>query len=145
MKEFSKWLGIGLVLMLVIVFVLLAINYILPADWQMGSEILLVLVGAILSVMFTYIPSLRIQFAGLSSTQKSLVNLVLMILMGVVMFVGTCSLLLPIPGIECSQAGVKTLALYIFLAAGGNQLAYVASPQPVDVVNAKMDRDFGAE
>ncbi len=143
MKGFLKWFGIGLVLLVVIVFLLLAVNSILPPEWSLSVEILLLLASAVLSIMFTYLPSLRTQFAALNSAQKSTVNLALVILLSVVIFVGTCTSIFTIPGIECTQTSLRTLAIYIFLAAGGNQLAYVASPQPVDVTEAKLERIQG--
>lgn len=143
MKTFLKWFGIGVVILVITVMVLLAINLILPPEWKMGSEVLIFLSAAILSGLFTYFPELRVVFAGLESKYKSYVNLALIVLLSVVMYLGTCTGLLPIAGIECSQAGIKTLALYIFLAAGGNQLTYNYSPQPVDVREAKAARSSG--
>ncbi len=140
MGKLLRWLGIGVVLLVITVFVLLAINYALPQGWKLEAAIFVTLAGAILSVGFTFLPGLRTAFAGLSSAHKSLVNLILMLVLAVVMFLGTCSDYLPIAGVLCSQEGAKALALYVFLAIAGNQIAYTASPQPVDVREAKSLR-----
>ena len=142
MKTFLKWFGIGFIVLLITVFVLLAINTILPPGWTMGPAVLVGLTAAIVSGSFTFLPKLRVEFAGLPSEYKSYVNLGLMVLLAVVMYVGSCTGLLIIVGIVCSQAGLTTLALYVFLAAGGNQLAYNFSPQPVDVKAAKLERNI---
>ena len=141
MKTFLKWLGIGFILLLIIGFALLAINVILPPGWNLSANIFIVLTAAVLSILFTYVPVLRTAFAALPSEHKSLVNLVLVVLLAVFMYIGTCTGLLPIAGIECSRVGLQTLALYVFLAVGGNQITYVASPLPEDVQVEKDARE----
>jgi len=119
------------------------INMVLPPGWELGPEVMLVLAASVLSLSFTYLPVWRTQFAALSSEQKVYVNLGLMVFLAAFMFIGTCTTWLIIPGVVCTQLGLKTLLLYIFLAAGGNQLTYVASAQPVDVIEAKVERNAG--
>ena len=140
MSKFSKWFVIGLVILVITVFVLLVINMQLPDGWKLGSEELLVLAGAVLSLSFTYLPTWRAEFAALSAEQKVYINLGLATLLAIFMFIGTCTTWLPIPGVVCTQTGLKTLLLYIFLAGGGNQVVYIASPQPADVIAAKTMR-----
>lgn len=141
MKKFFEWFVVGLVIILISVAVLLVVNQILPEGWKLTSEILLGLSAIVLSLAFTYLPKLRVKFATLASHQKSLVNLVLVTLLAIVMFLGTCIELFLIPGLTCSTAGIRTLVIYIVIAVGGNQLAYVASAQPADVLEAKANRD----
>lgn len=142
MKQFLKWLLVGLVVLVITVSVLLVINVILPEGWTLSSEILLGVAAIVLSLVFTYWPGLRVQFAGLTSAQKSLVNLISVTILSTVMFLGACVQLFEIPGLACSTAGIKQLAIYVIIAAGGNQLAYIASAQPADVLDAKIVRDF---
>lgn len=142
MKEFLKWLLVGSVVLVITVALLLVVNVILPEGWQLSSEILLGLSAIVVSLVFTYWPSLRVKFAALSSAQKSLVNLVSVSILAVVMFLGTCVGLFEIPGLACTSYGMRTLAIYVIIAVGGNQLAYIASAQPADVVAAKMMRDI---
>jgi len=119
----------------------LAANTILPEGWTLSSEILLGLSAIGLSVVLSYWPKVRVQFASLPSHYKSLVNLISVTLLAILMFLGTCVELFVIPGLECSTAGIKQLAVYVIIAVGGNQLAYVASAQPADVIEAKNIRD----
>lgn len=141
MKTFLRWFVVGLVILVCIVLVLLAINWVLPPDWKMDSEVLITLAAAVLSLVFMYFPKLRTEFAGLPSETKLYVNVGLVVLLAVFMFLGTCTGWLPIAGIVCTQAGLKTLLVYVFLAGGGNQLTYKVSGVPADVKLAKANRD----
>ena len=139
--KFVKWFAFALVVLVVFVAILLVANTILPPGWTLSSEILLGLSAIGLSLVFSYWPSVRVQFAGLSSAQKSLVNLISVTILAIVMFLGVCVQLFEIPGLACSTAGIKQLAIFVIIAVGGNQLAYVASAQPADVIEAKVVRD----
>ncbi len=141
MKKFFQWFAIGLVVLIISILALLAINELLAPGWKMDADVLITVAAVILSLTFMYLPKLRTQFAGLPSEHKLYVNIVLVVLLAVLMFLGTCTKWLPIPGIICSQAGLKTLLVYVFLAAGGNQLAYKVSSPPSDVQLAKANRD----
>ena len=143
MKSFLKWFVIGLVLLVITFLVLLAVNEFLPPGWKLDSEVLITLSAAILSLMFMFIPKLRVAFAGLPSEHKLYVNVVLVILLALFMFLGTCTRFLPIAGIVCDQGGLKTLLVYVLLAVGGNQLTYKVSDQPNDVRLAKSNRATG--
>lgn len=139
--KFVKWFAFALVVLVVFVGLLLAANTILPEGWTLSSEILLGLSAIGLSLVLSYWPSVRVQFAALSSVHKSLVNLISVTILAIVMFLGVCVQLFEIPGLACSAAGIKQLAIYVIIAVGGNQLAYVASAQPADVIEAKVIRD----
>jgi len=139
--KFVKWFAFALVVLVVFVGLLLAANEILPDGWTLSSEILLGLSAIGLSLVLSYWPSVRVQFAALSSAHKSLVNLISVTILAIVMFLGVCVQLFEMPGLACSAAGIKQLAIYVIIAVGGNQLAYVASAQPADVIEAKVIRD----
>lgn len=140
MKEFLKWFGVGLVILAITVSVLLVVNQILPEGWTLTSEILLGLAAIVLSLTFTYLPGLRVKFATLTDTNKALVNLISVTVLAVVMFLGMCIDLFDIPGITCTNEGLRTLVIYLVIAIGGNQLAYVPSVKPSDVIDAKSER-----
>lgn len=139
--KFLKWFGFAIAVLVVFVGVLLAANVILPERWTLSSEILLGLAAVGLSLVLSYWPSVRVQFASLPSHYKSLVNLISVTLLAVLMFLGACVELFEIPGLACSAGGIKQLAIYVIVAVGGNQLAYTASAQPADVIEAKAIRD----
>ena len=140
--KFLKWFGFAIVVLVVFVGVLLAANVILPEGWTLSSEILLGLAAVGLSLVLSYWPSVRVQFASLPSHYKSLVNLISVTLLAVLMFLGACVELFEIPGLACSAGGIKQLVIFVIIAVGGNQLAYTASAQPADVIEAKLVRDF---
>jgi FtsH-binding integral membrane protein len=139
--KFLKWFGFALVVLVVFVAVLLAANVILPEGWTLSSEILLGLAAIGLSLVLSYWPSVRVQFASLPSHYKSLVNLISVFLLAIIMYLGVCVQFFEIPGLVCTAAGIKQLAIYVIIAVGGNQLAYIASAQPADVIEAKIIRD----
>ncbi len=142
MKVYLRWIGIGLVVLVVTLLILLAaFGAMFPEGTQASSEVLIVLAGGVLSLVFMYLPGMRVQFAELRSEQKQLINLVLIILLAVGMLVMTCTNFYVIPGILCTKNGVLQLLIYVFLAGGGNQLTYKYSPEPIDVKNAKAVRD----
>lgn len=140
--KFLKWFGFAIAVLVVFVGVLLAANVILPEGWTLSSEILLGLAAVGLSLVLSYWPSVRVQFARLPSHYKSLVNLISVTLLAVLMFLGACVELFEIPGLACSAGGIKQLAIFVIIAVGGNQLAYTASAQPTDVIEAKIMRDI---
>lgn len=142
MKNVLQWIGICLIVLLVCMIVILGAANFLPQGSVLGEEVLIALAGVVLSIIFTYMPGLRVTFGGLESETKQLIQLILIACIAAIMFGFTCSAFFMVPGVECTKQGLITLIIYIFLAAGGNQLAYKLSPQPGDVKNAKADRDL---
>lgn len=140
MKGTVKWLVYGLLVLVIAIVVLLAIDTILPTGWKLSPEVLLLVSSAVLSLSFTYIPAWRVDFASLDSQTKVYINLGLVTLITILMFAGTCTGWVPIAGVVCSTVGAKGLFLYLFVAVGGNQLTYVLSAQPADVIAAKNAR-----
>jgi hypothetical protein len=139
-----KWFGIGLVFLIlelvIIGFLLMAANYFLPEGWKIGSEIFVGLASITLSITWSFLPKVRVQFAALEASVKGVVNFILMVLLGVVMFVFTCSNWNPIPGVECTVQGAKALAVLIFIAVAGSYLTYGYTAPPADVKAAKAAR-----
>lgn len=142
---FLKWFGIGLLLLILEVFILgmlvMSANSYLPEGWQVTSEIFVAVVAIALSLTWSFLPNIRVKFAALSSGIKSLINLILMILLGVVMFMFSCLNWVVVPGVECSIEGGKALAVLIFVAATGNYLTYGYTSPPADVEEAKESRE----
>lgn len=141
MKTYLKWVGIGLVVLVLAILILItAFGAMMPPGTEASSEVLILLSAGILSLFFMYFPKLRVQFAELPSEQKQIINLVLIILLAIGMFVMTCTNFYLIPGITCDKTGILQLLIYVFLAGGGNQLTYKYSPQPADVKETKAAR-----
>jgi hypothetical protein len=112
----------------------------MPDGWKLDAQLFVFLAGAVLSAVWTFMPGLRIKFAELPSQTKIFVNLILMILMAILMMLFTCIGWSPVAGVVCSVDGGKSLIILVFMAIVGNQLTYVASPQPEDVKTAKLYR-----
>lgn len=140
MNSFLKWFGIGIVILVITLLVLLAFETVLPEGTMVNAEVLVVLAAAVLSLTFTYFPKLRVSFASLASEQKQMVNLGLIVLLAGGMFLLTCGGISALPGVICTKDGVIQMLVYIFLASGGNQLAYKLSPQTKDVKLTKASR-----
>jgi hypothetical protein len=140
MKAFLKWFAIGLVIIMIASLVLMAIDQLLPEGWKLEAQWFVFLAGAVLSATWTFMPGLRVQFAVLKTETKVLINLILMVLLAGLMMLFTCVGWSPIAGVICTVAGAKALGVLVFMAIVGNQLTYVASPQPDDVKDAKFNR-----
>jgi hypothetical protein len=139
--KFFKWFMFAIVVLIVAVAVLMVVTLILPPGWQLTSEIMTGLAAMILSITLNYWAGVRVSFAEMKSEYKALVNDGSVIILAVIMFLGTCVQLFEIPGLVCSASGLRALSLLVIVAVGGNQLTYVASAQPSDVVEAKYRRN----
>ena len=109
---------------------------------NLTSEILVSIAGVVLSLLFSYIPGLRVWFAALVTEKKQLLMLgALVIVTGGVFGLG-CAGVLDI-GIACDKAGVIAIIRLLILALIANQSTYLISPQTNDVIIAKQLRDDG--
>jgi hypothetical protein len=89
------------------------------------SEILLAVVGAILSLVFTYVPALKEWLDA--HPQKGLLMLAFVAIIAVAYFGLSCTPLAAQLGISvtCDQAGAIELVKAWFAIAAGNQLAFL--------------------
>lgn len=142
MKTFLKWFGIGLAILLIAFALLTVLNQLLPAGTQLDATILVFLAGAVLSLAWTFWPKMREQFAALSTGLKVLVNLILMLVLSGLIILFSCINWFPLPGVECSLSSAKDMVAMVIWAILGNQITYVASPQPDDVKDAKFNRPY---
>lgn len=108
----------------------------------MSAEFLAVLAGAVLSLLFSYIPGLNVWFGGLESTYKRLIMLGLLAAVAGVVYGMACAGWGESFGIAltCDQAGLVELLKAFGLAAIANQTAYGLSPEPAAVQVAKATR-----
>lgn len=142
MKTFLKWFGIGLVILLIAFALLTVLNKLLPEGTQLDATILVFLAGAILSLVWTFWPKMREQFAALSTGLKVLINLILMLVLCGLIILFSCIDWFPVSGVTCSLTSAKDLIAMVIWAIIGNQITYVASPQPEDVKDAKFNRSY---
>lgn len=108
----------------------------------MTAEILAVIAGVVLSLLFSYVPGLNAWFAALESTYKRLIMLGLLLVSAGAVYGLACLGWGASFGIAltCDQAGAIELLKAFGLAAIANQAAYGLSPEPARVVVAKAAR-----
>lgn len=100
------------------------------------------LAGAMLSLVFSYVPGVKEWFEGLDGTQKRLVMLGLLVLAAVMLMVLACSGLAvdfgvqaappestPVGVLACDRAGIVALVRAFLAAAVVNQTAYMLTPK----------------
>lgn len=110
---------------------------------EVNSQVIVAISGAILSLLFSYIPGLRVWYASLISEKKQLIMLGLLVLVTGGIFALGCFDILK-TGIECSKQGVVDLVLMLIAGVVANQATYLISPATNDAVVAKQLRDDGA-
>lgn len=93
----------------------------------MTSEQLGSIAGVVLSLVFSYVPGVRDQFAALETTVKRLIMAGLLLLVAVGALALSCANV--VPAVECSQAGAVTLIETFIAALVANQAAFLISPQ----------------
>lgn len=107
-----------------------------------SSEVLVGIAGVVLSLLFSYIPGLRVWYAALVSEKKQLLMLGLLVLVTGAIYALGCYGVID-TGIACDKNGVVSLAMMLITGLVSNQAAYMISPQPNDVIEAKAVRDDG--
>jgi hypothetical protein len=107
------------------------------ASFTLTSVILAALAGAVLSLLFSYIPGLNTWYAGKGEEVKKLIMLALLFLVAIVLFVLQCYSILD-AGLTCDQQGVIQLAWIFISAIVTNQSVFKISPQLAKVKKAKI-------
>jgi len=109
-------------------------------EFELTPEFLGAVVGAVLTVLFTYFPVLRTKFGELKTEQKSGIMLALLLVASVVIYLGQCVWPMWQAGLVCGQAGIWQVISIFVAAVMGNTATYVIAPQPSDVVEVKASR-----
>ena len=97
----------------------------------MSSEQLAAIAGIVLSLAFSYIPGLSNWYGALESTQKRLVMAMLLLVVAVGVFAGSCGNL--ITAVPCDKGGALALVNAFIAALVANQSAYLLSPRKLVV------------
>jgi hypothetical protein len=111
----------------------------------MTAEILALVAGVIISLLFSYIPGLNVKFGVLASETKRVILLGLMLAVGIVAFLLSCTTFggnFGIP-VVCTQGGLSELIKAFVLAAIANQTTYQLTTEPKSVTEAKASRAEG--
>ena len=105
----------------------------------MTAEMLASIAGAILSLLFSYVPGLNTWFAALGGEVKRLIMLVALALVAVGSYYLSCSGFggfLGLPPI-CNPEGIASLVMSLLAAIVANQSVFKLSPQLQSVKEAK--------
>ena len=91
------------------------------------ETVILGIVGAILSLVFSYVPAARVWLEG--QDNKGLVMLALVLVVSAGYFALSCSPFAADIGItvQCSRTGLFDVLRAVFVIASGNQLAFLYS------------------
>ena len=105
----------------------------------MNANGLSLLAGAVLALLFSYIPGLNAKFAALESTYKRLLMLGLLVLSAGAIYGMSCAGW-SLGGYEvaCDETGIKTMIELLIVAVIANQSTFLISPETKKVQEAKM-------
>lgn len=104
---------------------------------MMTPEILMSLLGAAMSLIFSYVPWLNEKFASLPADVKRLIMAGLLLVTAAVVYLGQCWLHLWAYDITCDRAGILHLLYIYLLALIANQSTYAITVLPAPVKTAK--------
>jgi hypothetical protein len=134
------FLAIALLVLLVGSVAAAAPGQVAEVDYGFTPELIAAVVGAVLSLAFSYFPVLRIKYAALPAESKSGI----MIGMNVLAVLGMCFLdyfeVFDF-GLLFDKGGIARIIMTFIAAMVANQTTYLASPQKLDVQSVKYDRD----
>lgn len=100
-------------------------------------EFLGLVVGALFSILFSYVPKLNVWFAALSTEAKQLSMLGLMLLSTAAIFGLGCGNIIPINDFVCNQSTAVYFIYVFILSVLSNQGTYKITPQTLAVRQAK--------
>lgn len=114
---------------------------------NLTAAVLLAVVGALLSVAFTWFPGMNTWYAGLDKDQQSAIMLGLLILAAAVMITLGCTGLIVVVGLVCTPQGIFTvvinLGVGLVTAMMANQGTYGLTkhlaPKSVKAIRAAKD------
>jgi hypothetical protein len=105
-------------------------------EFSVSPEFLALAAGAVLSLLFSYIPGLNGWYAGKAPEVKRLAMAGLLLVIAVVLVVLGCYGIIQ-TGVVCSQAGIVQVVWSYLLALAANQSTYAITPQVTAVKNAR--------
>lgn len=106
-------------------------------SFQLTPEVLSMIAGIFLSLLFSYVPGLNTKFAAWPGELKRATMLGLLLLTSVVIFSLGCSGILN-AGLTCDKQGIIQLLWSFILAVIANQSVFSISPQTQAVQQAKF-------
>lgn len=100
--------------------------------FQVTPDLIVMIAGVFLSLLFSYIPKLNTAFAALSSEAKRLIMLGLLVLTTAGIYAGSCAGIFS-SGITCDQNGLLGLLWMLILSVIANQSTYNITPKTAAV------------
>jgi hypothetical protein len=94
----------------------------------MSAEELSLVVGLLLSLLFSYVPGFKGRFEALATETKRLVMAGLLVLVAVGSYGVACWNILDV-GVSCDQPGIVGLVTAFIAALVANQATYLISPK----------------
>jgi hypothetical protein len=97
----------------------------------MTADTLTLFCGAVLSLLFSYVPGLNAWFDALEAIYKRIVMLALLVVVSVLIYVAACLGYASDLGVtaSCDRAGAVALLRVLVLAVVANQSVYKISPR----------------
>ena len=97
------------------------------------------IVGFVISLLFSYFPRLNTAYAGLSTEAKSLIMIGLMVLVtGVIVLLDYFGMINA--GLTFDKGGIIQIVMTFIAALMANQATYIASPQTRAVKEARLEK-----
>jgi hypothetical protein len=106
---------------------------------NVSSEWMIIILGAVLSLVFSLTPGLRVWFAKQATEVKQLFMAGVTLVIAIVVFGLGCYSILQ-TDIACTAQGVFDLLIIYFMAVAANQGVYKVTPLPTDVQKIKLDQ-----
>ena len=113
----------------------------MPTDLQVSPEFLAATCGAILSLIFSYVPSVRDRWATLTKEQQQLGMAGLILITTAALFGLGCVGFIGISGFACSKGTAVQYGWMALYALAANQGVYKLSPQVQTVKALRIKRD----
>lgn len=101
-------------------------------------EMLAAIAGAVLSLLFSYIPGLAPRFAALAPEVKRLIMAGMLLVISAVLYFLHCNSIIWI-GLTCDRAGIIQLATIFISAIVANQGIFALTPQTQAVKAARLE------
>jgi len=146
MKKIAFTLVITLALLLILVvpvFAAATSQEVTPVK-ELTPEMLGAIAGMVLSVAFSHIPKLNVQFAALSPEWKRLIMVGVLLFASGVIYGLNCGGIIS-TGVTCDRAGIIQLASIFIFAVITNQSAYGLTPLPAAVKVAAAESKATSE
>lgn len=106
---------------------------------EFNAELIALIAGTVISLLFSYFPVLRVKFAGMTQEAKSGIMLGLNVLVVVALCLLDAFDVLEL-GLSFDKAGIVKIFMVFFSALIANQSTYMVSPQVGDVIEEKLER-----